>query len=94
MLVNKIRHKVLGFFKDIIKNLKLYKKRKLAVAKAILLGAFLTLMYGTTMLLVAYSLGVELTLFSAIITISLGSLGVAVTPLPRRGGGGRGRYCC
>jgi uncharacterized protein (TIRG00374 family) len=39
-------------------------------------------MYGSTMLLVAYSFGVELTMFAAIITISLGSLGVAVTPLP------------
>lgn len=82
MLISNVRTKVIGFLKDVINNLKLYSKKKIAVARAILLGATLTFMYGSTMLLVAYSLGVELSLFAAIITISLGSLGVAVTPLP------------
>lgn len=82
LFISRVRERVTKVLKEIAETMRQYKKRKLSIVKAIALGAFLTLMYATTMMLVAYSLGVELTMFAAIITVSLGSLGVAVTPLP------------
>ena len=82
LLVKKIRLKIIKMFKEVIETLKNYEHKKKSVALAIMYGAIVTLCFSLTIMLVAKSLGVDLSLFAAIITVSLGSLGVAVTPLP------------
>lgn len=82
MLIKKIRVKVTRAIKDVISTIGIYKNRKKSLVAAVFFGFMVTLMYGITMLLVAQSLGVHLSLLAGIIVISLGSLGVAVTPLP------------
>jgi uncharacterized membrane protein YbhN (UPF0104 family) len=82
MLNKKLRYKVNKIFKEIITTLKSYKNRKKSLLLAVFFGGLVTLFFALTLMLVAKSLGVNLSLFVAILTISLGSLGVAVTPLP------------
>ena len=82
MLIPKIRQKVKNGLKQLVQTLSVYKDNKKALVYAVFYGFLVTLFYGLTMMLVAYAVGVHLSLLAAIITISLGSLGVAVTPLP------------
>ncbi len=82
LFVKKIRHKIIQMFKEVVATLKNYEHKKGSVAMAVLYGAIVTFCFALTMMLAAKSLGVDLSLFAAIITVSLGSLGVAVTPLP------------
>lgn len=82
LMVKNIRQKIIHMVQEVIDTLKHYEHKKMSVALAIIYGAVVTLCFALTMILVAKSLGVDLSLFAAIITVSLGSLGVAVTPLP------------
>ena len=80
--IKNIRSRVAKTLIDVKTTLHAYRKRKKSIALAIIFGALVTLCFALTLMLVAKSLNVELSLFAAIITVSLGSLGVAVTPLP------------
>jgi uncharacterized protein (TIRG00374 family) len=82
LTIKTIRAKVIATLKEIVDTLRNYEKRKSSVMYAIIFGAVVTLCFSLTLMLAAKSLGVDLSLFAAIITVSLGSLGVAVTPLP------------
>jgi uncharacterized membrane protein YbhN (UPF0104 family) len=82
VFIKKIRLFFVHLAQDITNNLAKYKKRPSKVIKAVLFGALVTLTYGTTMLLAASALGLEITLFTALIAASVGSLGVALTPTP------------
>jgi uncharacterized membrane protein YbhN (UPF0104 family) len=77
-----IRLKLLNIKNDIKKTIYSYKSRKKSIIYAIICGSAVTLAFSLTLMLSARSLGVDISLFAAIITVSLGSLGVAVTPLP------------
>ena len=79
---NKLRTRAINALKEVVNTLKAYSHNPKKVVIAILLGSCLTLFFALTMMLIAYSLDIKLSLFSAIIITSLGSLGVAVTPLP------------
>jgi len=82
MFVAKVRAKVTSIVAEVLATLKNYEHKKASVAIAIGFGALVTLCFALTLMLAAKSLGINLSLFAAIITVSLGSLGVAVTPLP------------
>ncbi len=82
LFIKKVRLKILTMLKEVLTTLKNYEHKKASVALAVLYGAIVTLCFALTMMLAAKSLGINLSLFAAIITVSLGSLGVAVTPLP------------
>jgi uncharacterized membrane protein YbhN (UPF0104 family) len=79
---SKFKRVIINKLKEVKLVLLSYKNKKKNLLLAILSGAGLTFCFGLTMFIIAKSLGVELTLFGAIISISMGSLGVAVTPLP------------
>lgn len=82
LLFNKVRGLIIKTHKDVMTTLSSYRHKNKSIAYAILLGSIVTLCFGLTLMLVAKSLDVNISLFAAIITVSLGSLGVAVTPLP------------
>lgn len=82
LTLKQVRKKLKKVIKDVVETLKYYKTNKASVIYAIFFGAVVTLCFALTMMLAAKSLGVSISLFAAIITISFGSLGVAVTPLP------------
>lgn len=82
LFIKKVRLKIIAMLKEVVATLKNYEHKKGSVAMAVLYGAIVTFCFALTMMLAAKSLGVDLSLFAAIITVSLGSLGVAVTPLP------------
>lgn len=82
LLVRTIRARVKKALQEIYDTLKHYRRAKGSVAWAVFFGAIVTLCFALTLMLVAKSLGVTMSLLAAIITVSLGSLGVAVTPLP------------
>jgi uncharacterized membrane protein YbhN (UPF0104 family) len=82
LFFKKIRGLFIKTYKDVVYTLANYRHKKRSVLYAILLGAIVTLCFSLTLMLVAKSLDVNISLFAAIITVSLGSLGVAVTPLP------------
>lgn len=77
-----VRKKIASTVKEVLVTLKHYEHKKGAIALAVFFGAMVTLCFALTLMAAAKSLGIELSLFAAIITVSLGSLGVAVTPLP------------
>ena len=77
-----VRKKIAGTVAEVVATLKNYEHKKGSIALAVLFGAIVTLCFSLTLMAAAKSLGVNLSLFAAIITVSLGSLGVAVTPLP------------
>jgi uncharacterized protein (TIRG00374 family) len=80
--ISNIRLRVKKVLDDVLETLRHYTHRKKSIALAILFGAVVTFCFALTLMLVAKSLGVNISLFAAIVTVSLGSLGVAVTPLP------------
>ena len=82
LLIPVVRTRIVHTVKDVVNTLKSYSHRKTSIVAAISFGSLVTLCFALTLMLAAKSLGVELSLFAAIITVSLGSLGVAVTPLP------------
>lgn len=82
MMYKPVRKKVIKTINEVALTLRSYKSKKKSLLLAVLFGAMVTLFFALTLMLVAKSLGVNLSLFVAIITVSLGSLGVAVTPLP------------
>lgn len=82
LIFKKLRARVINAVSEVTNTLKAYSHNPKKVIIAIILGACLTLFFALTMMLIAYSLDVKLSIFSAIIITSLGSLGVAVTPLP------------
>lgn len=82
IIFSSLRSKIKSSFLEVINTLKAYSHKPKSIILAILFGALLTFSFALTMILIAYSLDVKLSIFAAIITVSLGSLGVAVTPLP------------
>ncbi|MDQ5953552.1 MAG: glycosyltransferase 2 family protein [Patescibacteria group bacterium] len=82
LIFPKIRNKITKSIKEVKTTILAYSHKPKALVAAVILGALLTLGFALTMMLVAYSLDVKLSIFAAIVTVSLGSLGVAVTPLP------------
>lgn len=68
--------------KEIAKTLSGYKSRKIKLLFGFFAGMLVTLSYMMALWLVAKSLGVNISLLAAIVTLSLGTLGAAVTPLP------------
>lgn len=77
-LHNLVEHKV----REILKTLSGYKTRKLKLFFGFLAGLLVTTCYMLSLWLVAKSLGVNITPLAAIVTLSIGTVGAAVTPLP------------
>jgi uncharacterized membrane protein YbhN (UPF0104 family) len=82
LCIKNIRSRVKKIIDDVFETLRYYQHRKKSILLAILFGAIVTFCFAVTLMLVAKSLDVNISLFAAIVTVSLGSLGVAVTPLP------------
>ncbi len=80
--IKAIRNRLNKIYKEFIGTLNFYKHRKKSIFFSVICGATVTLAFSFTLIFAAKSLGVDLSLFQAIIITSLGSLGVAVTPLP------------
>lgn len=82
LLVSGVRKKIQKTLADVKATLRHYQNKKSSIVSAIFFGAVVTFCFALTLMFAAKSLGVDLSLLAAIITVSLGSLGVAVTPLP------------
>jgi uncharacterized membrane protein YbhN (UPF0104 family) len=81
-LYKPLKLKVTKFIKDTTQTVKRYETKKLKLLFGFLMGMVATGGYMAALWLVAQSLGVTLSPLAVIVTVSLGTLGATVTPLP------------
>lgn len=80
--VPKLHNLVVNKVNEILKTLAGYRHRKLKLFFGFLSGLMVTCCYMLSLWLVAKSLGVNISPLAAIVTLSIGTVGAAVTPLP------------